>query len=180
MSGGAPDAALVRSAQGGSDAAFGILVNRHQQALRGFLRRVCRNWAMADDIAQDVFIAAWSKLDQLEDPDAFRSWITGMAWRRAAEIGRSAGRRRAREASWVEAQDNGAPDGISAEDNMALSDAMAELTPDQRACVALCLAGSWSHGEAAKTLGIPVGTVKSHIARGRARLLEALGGDNDA
>ena len=69
------------------------------------------------------------------------------------------------------------PEGLSLEDNMALETAMQELTPDQRACVSLCLAGGWSHGDAAQALDMPVGTVKSHIKRGRARLLAALGGD---
>ena len=50
------------------------------------------------------------------------------------------------------------------------------LPLDQRAAVALCLAEGFSHAEAAEALGVPLGTVKSHIARGRARLLEVLGG----
>ena len=49
-----------------------------------------------------------------------------------------------------------------------------------RACVALCLADGWSHAETALALGLPLGTVKSHVARGRARLLKALGGPDDA
>ena len=170
------DGALVRAAQRGSNPAFGSLVNRHQQALRSFLRRVCRNHALADDLAQDVFVSAWQKIRQLRDSDAFRSWLFGMA----AQHGRAAGRRRKRESDWVQTQDQRSADGISAEDTMALSDAMEALTPDQRACVALCLAGGWSHTEAAEVLGMPIGTIKSHIARGRARLLDAIGGDHDA
>jgi RNA polymerase sigma-70 factor (ECF subfamily) len=53
---------------------------------------------------------------------------------------------------------------------------MSELAPDQRACVALCLAADFSHAEAAEALGLPLGTVKSHVTRGRARLLQVLGG----
>lgn len=53
---------------------------------------------------------------------------------------------------------------------------MAELPLEQRAVVALCLAGGFSHGEAAEALDLPLGTVKSHVTRGRARLPEALGG----
>ncbi|WP_426035951.1 RNA polymerase sigma factor [Brevundimonas sp. DC300-4] len=71
--------------------------------------------------------------------------------------------------------------GISEEDRLALADAMAGLPADQRACVALCLADGWSHSDAAEALGLPLGTVKSHVARGRARLLAALtGGSDDA
>jgi len=175
MEAGAADAALVRAARGGSDAAFGVLVNRHQQALRGFLRRVCRDTALADDLAQEVFVAAWTRLGQLRDADAFRSWLFAMAWRQAAQTARAAGRRKAREAEWDRTEGQTRPEGISREDSMALNDAMDSLTPDQRACVALCLAGGWSHNDAAEALSMPVGTVKSHIARGRARLAEALG-----
>lgn len=175
METGAADAALVRAARGGSDAAFGELVNRHQQALRGFLRRVCRDSALADDVAQDVFVAAWTRLGQLRDPAAFRSWLFAMAWRQAAQTVRAASRRRVREADWDRTQDQVRPEGLSREETMALNAAMETLTPDQRACIALCLAGDWSHTEAADALSMPVGTVKSHIARGRARLAEALG-----
>ena len=61
----------------------------------------------------------------------------------------------------------------------ALNAALAELPPDQRACVALCLAGDFSHAEAAEALDMPLGTVKSHVTRGRARLLQALGVSDD-
>jgi len=65
--------------------------------------------------------------------------------------------------------------GAAAEDRLALEKAMAELPADQRACVALCLAADFSHAEAAEALDLPLGTVKSHVTRGRARLLTALG-----
>jgi RNA polymerase sigma-70 factor (ECF subfamily) len=52
---------------------------------------------------------------------------------------------------------------------------MAELPVEQRACVALCLAEDFSHAEAAAALGLPLGTVKSHVSRGRTRLLERMG-----
>jgi len=50
------------------------------------------------------------------------------------------------------------------------------LPADQRACVTLCLGQGWSHAEASDALGLPLGTVKSHVARGRERLLAVLKG----
>lgn len=173
----ASDADLVITARRGSDTAFEQLARRHSPALRSFLRGVCRDPALADDIAQDALIRAWQRLDQLRDPAAFRSWLFGTGWRLASEVRRSDGRREARESSWMETAAQSRPKGLSMEENMALETAMQELTPDQRACVSLCLAGGWSHGEAAEALDMPAGTVKSHIKRGRARLLAALGGD---
>lgn len=170
---GAPDAALVRAARKGSDAAFAALVARHQPGLRGFLRRLCRDHALADDLAQEAFLAAWSGLGGLRDPAHFRPWLYGLAWRKAVSQFRSAGRRAAREEGWSAERTVAA--GLEPEERIALEAAMADLPDDQRAAVALCLAGGWSHTEAAEVLNLPVGTVKSHVARGRAKLLEALG-----
>ncbi|WP_420432895.1 RNA polymerase sigma factor [Hyphobacterium sp.] len=171
------DADLVAAARRGRDSAFEQLAVRHSQALRSFLRRICRDHAQADDTAQDALIRAWQRLDQLKDPSAFRSWLFGIAWRLASETRRAAGRRQQRESDWSDAQAQARPEGISPEEAMALERAITELTADQRACIALCLAGSWSHAEAAEVLDMPVGTIKSHIKRGRAKLLAALGGD---
>ena len=173
------DAELVQRAREGSDAAFARLVERHQAAVRGFLRRTLGGgWAEADDVAQETFLAAWRTLRSLKDPSGVRSWLLGIAWRRAQDRMRSSLRAAARDAAWLDEAET--PAGISNEDRMALADAMGELPPDVRACVALCLADGWSHGEASAALGLPLGTVKSHVARGRARLLKALGGSDDA
>jgi RNA polymerase sigma-70 factor (ECF subfamily) len=58
---------------------------------------------------------------------------------------------------------------------MALQAALDTLPEDQRACVTLCLGQAWSHAEAAEALNMPLGTVKSHVTRGRERLLAVLG-----
>ena len=178
--GGLPtDAELVSRARAGSDAAFGQLVERHQAVVRGFLRRTLGGgWAEADDLAQDAFVTAWRTLDRLNEPGAVRSWLLGIAWRKAQDRMRSARRGAARDRAWLDSADP--PAGVSNEDRLALAAAMADLPPDVRACVALCLADGWSHGEASMALDLPLGTVKSHVARGRARLLTALGGSDDA
>ena len=173
------DAELVSRALAGSDAAFSRLVERHQAAVRGFLRRALGGgWAEADDVAQDAFLAAWRSLRSLRDPAGARAWLCGIAWRKAQDRIRSSRRSAARDNIWLEAVDP--PAGVSHEDRLSMIAAMAELPPDVRACVALCLADGWSHGEASAALGLPLGTVKSHVARGRARLLKALGGADDA
>lgn len=166
------DAALVRAAREGSQAAFARLVALHGPALRGFLRRA-HGWAEADDIAQEALVTAWSSLDRLRDDAGFRSWLFGIAWRKAQTAGRSAVRSARRDGEWVA---EAAPaEGIGAEDRLSLQAALAGLAPDQRAAVTLCLGEGWTHEEAASTLGLPLGTVKSHVARGRDRLLASLG-----
>jgi RNA polymerase sigma factor (sigma-70 family) len=159
--------------------AFSRLVERHQAAVRAFLRRLLGGgWAEADDLAQEAFLAGWSSLRSLKDPGGVRAWLCGIAWRKAQDRIRSSRRGAARDAAWLETVE--APAGISPVEKMALAAAMAELPTDVRACVALCLADGWSHGEASMALDLPLGTVKSHVARGRARLLKALGGPDDA
>ena len=179
MGGILTDAELVSRALAGSDAAFAQLVSRHQGAVRGFMRRMLASgWAEADDLAQESFLAAWRSLRTLKEPGGFKTWLLGIAWRKAQDRIRSARRHAARDNAWLEAVE--VPAGVSPEDRLAMVQAMAELAPDVRACVALCLADGLSHPEAAVALGLPLGTVKSHVARGRARLLKALGGSDDA
>ena len=166
------DAPLVRAARAGSQAAFGRLVERHQQGLRAFLRRAAG--ADADDVAQEAFVTAWASLGRLRDDEGFRPWLYGIAWRKALTLTRSAARSARRDQEWTRERSD-EPDGLAAEDRMALEAAMATLAPDQRAAVTLCLADGWSHGEAADALGLPLGTIKSHVARGRDKLLTVLG-----
>jgi RNA polymerase sigma-70 factor (ECF subfamily) len=60
------------------------------------------------------------------------------------------------------------------EDRLAVRAALQALPLEQRAAVTLCLVCGFSHSEAAEILGAPLGTVKSHVVRGRERLREAI------
>ena len=173
----ASDAIWVKRARAGSDAAFGRLVDAHGQAVRNFLRRICPNPDEADDLAQEAFLTAWMALRRLKDPARFRTWVMGIAWRKAKTRARSALRGRRRETSWQLEQES---DEIAPhpDKTLALKQAMAQLSTDQRAAVALCLGAGASHPEAAEALGMPLGTVKSHVTRGRARLAQILGVDD--
>jgi RNA polymerase sigma-70 factor (ECF subfamily) len=165
------DAALVARIREGSEWAFNLLIDRHQQAVRGFLRRLMSSAADADDIAQETFLAVWEGAGGYRGGSSVRSWLCAIAWRKAKSAQRSWFRSRAREADWR--AEPPAP-GASPEDRLAVKAALLALPIEQRAAVALCLAEGFSHAEAAETLGAPLGTVKSHVARGRARLLEVL------
>ena len=172
------DEALVAAAQAGSSEAFSRLVERHQQALRAFLRRACGNWAQADDLAQETFLAAWSRIGRLKAGASVRAWLCGIGYNKHLTAMRSAGRERARGAAYE--ADRETTVDARPEDKLALEKAMADLPAEQRACVALCLAADFSHAEAAEALDMPLGTVKSHVSRGRSRLMQALGVCDDA
>lgn len=168
------DTALVEAAQAGSASAFSRLVERHQAPVRAFLRRTCGDWAMADDLAQETFLTAWSRIGRLQAGASVRAWLCGIGYNKHLTQIRSRSRERAREAAYE--AEKPPSSGAMTDERLTLEAAMADLPPDQRACVALCLAADFSHQEAADALGLPLGTVKSHVTRGRARLLQALGG----
>lgn len=173
------DADLVQAARAGSPVGFDRLVERHQSMLRAFLRRTLGGSRdEADDLAQDVFLVAWRSLGGLKEPAGFRAWLCGIGWRKAQDQLRRRHRGAARDYQWLEASE--APAGISPEDRLSMASAMTSLPADVRACVSLCLADGLSHAEASVALGLPLGTVKSHVLRGRKRLLAALGGPDDA
>ena len=169
------DAELLARIRDGSDLAFNLLIERHQKAVRGFLRRLLANTADADDMAQETFLAAWESAGQFRGGSSARSWLCAIAWRKAKSAQRSWRARRTREASYHAEDPNDGGVRASTEDRMAVRQALLGLPVDQRAAVALCLAEGFSHAEAAEALGAPLGTVKSHVTRGKARLLEVLG-----
>jgi DNA-directed RNA polymerase specialized sigma24 family protein len=167
-----PDAELVAAAKRGGQGAFRELVERHQQAVRSFLRRTGAAPEDADDIAQETFLAAWSSLWRYRGSASVRSWLCAIAWKKRQTALRSRGRERAR----LQGLEAPAPCGAGPDARLDVTAALASLPDDQRAAVALCLGADFSHAEAAEALGLPLGTIKSHVLRGRAKLLAVLGG----
>ena len=165
------DGELVAGAIAGAAADFGLIVERHQGAVRSFLRRMTGSHAEADDLAQETFVAAWSQLARFRGEASLRTWLCGIAFRKAQDLARASGRRRSREALALADEAAPARDGL----RLDLARAMQTLAIDERAAVALCLGGGFSHGEAAEALGIPLGTIKSHVQRGRVKLMTLLG-----
>lgn len=167
-------ARLIAAARKGDSRAFAALVDAHQQAVRGFLRRFCGHWADADDIAQEAFVIAWRRLARFEGRSSFRSWVSGIGLRVARDARRAHARSTQRDTNWIAQQEHAQESEAPIEDRLALAKAMATLPDDQRAAVALCLGEGFSHSEAAAVLKLPLGTVKSHVTRGRERLLAVL------
>lgn len=168
------DAALLAAVCEGSRHAFNLLVDRHQQAVRVFLRRVVgRN--DADDVAQEAFLAMWTQARSFQGDAPVRSWLFGIAWRKAKDMQRSWFRRRRRDTAWHGTGSD--REEFSGDIQHALEQALATLSLDQRAAITLCLAYGFTNEEAAEALQMPLGTVKSHVTRGRDRLRAVLGDD---
>lgn len=144
------------------------LVKTHQGQIRAFLRRLTRNSALADDLAQDTFLRAFQNMDKIQDGTKAKSWLFQIAYRIFLDHIRKAKRRQGLADENMPIDDDTAesPAGMK----MDIEQAMNSLTPEQRAAVMLCLSYGMSHSEAAKALGQPLGTVKSHVARGKHKL----------
>jgi RNA polymerase sigma-70 factor (ECF subfamily) len=173
------DVEVVTAVRAGSELAFNLLVDRHQQAVRTFLRRLLGNEADADDMAQETFLAAWTHARSFRGEASVRAWLCGIAWRKAKGAQRLWARQRSRDTrSFESAHHDLSPEvGVapSMEDRLAVRRALQALPLEQRAAVTLCLVCGFSHAEAAGILGAALGTVKSHVLRGRERLIKEIG-----
>lgn len=140
--------------------------------MRAFLRRITGDLSLADDLAQDTFIKAHGSFGQLSDPAKMRSWLFGIAYRNFLDHVRKNKRRREL------GQQQVVPDRVvaSAPAGQALdiARAMDSLPPDCRAVVLLCLQHGLTQTEASTATGLPLGTVKSHVSRGKAKLRAVL------
>lgn len=170
----ASDEELVRRAAAGDGRhAFATLVARHQSDVRATLRRLTRgNAALADDLAQEAFVKAWRSLADFRGESSFRTWMFRIAYRTFL----SEARRHEPPTEEVGEHHAVHEDVHEAADFMADFDAaMRQLRPEQREAVHFSLQRGFSHPEIADIMGIPVGTVKTHVLRGRQRLQELLG-----
>jgi RNA polymerase sigma-70 factor (ECF subfamily) len=163
------DLELVALAVAGGRPAFGELVRRHGSAVRALLRRMGAEEHLADDLAQDAFLAAFEQITEFRGEGTFQAWVKRIAAR--AYVRRW--RREAREQLMAETPE---PEAAHADPAAAidLDEGLRALTPAERVCVTLCYGAGMSHSEAALALNAPLGTVKSHVKRGvdklRARL----------
>ena len=174
---GPPDSELVARVLRADDrGAFAELVRRHQAAVRALLRRlVSGDAARADDLAQETFVKAYLKLATFRGDASLGTWLYRIAVNTYLADQRRAARRERPAGPDPEDERAGATDlRPRPADHTALQvdleRAMASLPEAERAAIALCYAAGLSHAEAAAVLGLPVGTVKTHILRGKQKL----------
>lgn len=179
------DEELIRAAQGGDLAAFNTLVTRHQRAVFSVCLRLLRDREQAEDATQDTFIRAWQAIDTFRGGMA-RPWLLRIATNRAYDLLRARVRRPADsldaelyevEPDWTsQAPPTEHPElfATRAELSGALEAALARLPEDQRLAIILADVQGYGYEEIAQIMGVAVGTVKSRISRGRARLRDIL------
>ncbi len=183
----AEELTVVALAITGDDAAFGELVRRRQSPIRNLLRRLCRDSALADDLSQTAFLQAWRTLRSLRSPGAFGGWLRTIA----VNVWLQHARRRSHEkpldgrvVAHTDEVSGGAAqvaDGTrqpayegSVTEKLDLDRALSLLPAEVRLCIVLAYSERMSHREISEATGFPLGTVKSHIARGSMRLREIL------
>jgi len=158
-------ASAERRAAAGDVAAFGLLVRQHQSSLRGYLRRLTRgNHALADDLAQETFLEAYRKMAQFQGQGSFAGWLYAIAWSRFLMETRK------RKLEPLDDADEGSGPQSDPHLKLDLEKALAMLRPPERSALTLCFALGMPHEEAAQVMNLPLGTLKSHVARGRAKL----------
>ncbi|MCG6859595.1 MAG: sigma-70 family RNA polymerase sigma factor [Salaquimonas sp.] len=155
--------------------AFAELVRRRQSWLRNLMRRACGDAALADDLAQEAFLKAWRGIGQLKRPERFNGWLRKLAvntW-----LGHLRRNDALKDASELDDLAQDVPEHASkpaVELAMDLDSALAQLPAMVRLAVVLAYHEGMSHGEIAEAAGMPLGTVKSHVRRGAARLRQLL------
>jgi RNA polymerase sigma-70 factor (ECF subfamily) len=174
----ADDVELVRRARRGDEGAFGSLVLRYQRAVYAVAFSVTGRHEDAEDAAQESFLVALERLDECRNPERFAGWLMTIARNRSRNLVR---REALRETDDVpEAASSGNPnpeqDTEASELRGRLGEALAGLPEVQRQIVLLHDLEGWKHREIAERIGLPSGTVRSHLHFARKALREALGG----
>lgn len=121
---------------------------------------------MADDLAQICFLKAYEQRKTLRDAKSVKSWLFQIAYRSFVDHHRKEARRRGLADGRIEDEIPQAPAGLK----MDIEAAMNTLSPECRAVVILCLAHGMSHSEASVATNLPLGTIKSHVNRGKTKL----------
>lgn len=173
--GATDDAALVGRARGGDVSAFEVLVERHQHRAYGLALRILRSSEDARDVAQEAFVRAWLSIGSFRGDAAFGTWLHRIVMRRALDRSEALRRRGKREAALDEAAERAAPgeDPRTRDRARRLEAHLGRLSEAQRAVVTLFYWEGRSVEEVSRTLGMPTGTVKTHLSRARASLREA-------
>lgn len=153
--------------------AFSILYDELSALVFGLALRTTRSHALAEEVTQEVFIQVWdqaSKFDPVKG--SARSWVATIAHRRAVDVVRRAHASASRE----EAQPAEGPAAdvaelvVAVDEHDRVRDAMESLTDLQREAVELAYFGGLTYRQVAERLGAPLGTVKTRMRDGLARI----------
>lgn len=161
----ASDEYLVRRAQAGDSQAFGVLVGRYMRAAYAVSLSVMGRHDDAEDAAQEAFMVALERLDDCRTPDRFAGWLMTIVRNRARNLVRRGVLRETDAVPETAASRGPTPEKVAEQSELRerLGNALRRLPEVQREIVLLHDLEGWRHREIAEHLGIPSGTVRSHL-----------------
>jgi len=171
------DLELIRRYLAGDVAAFNELMAAHEDRVFGICLRMLRDRDAALDAVQETFLTVFRKADRFKGDSAFSTWI----YRVAVNTCYDQLRRTKRQSAAPLPEDHDPVDPrsadplISAELRPDIEAALEKLPPEYRAAVVLVDLNGLALETAGEILGVPTGTVKSRVFRGRRQLAESLG-----
>jgi RNA polymerase sigma-70 factor (ECF subfamily) len=173
-----PDEDLARRAAAGERAALEQLLARHLDQIHAVCRRVLGHPEDALDATQEALIAITRGIDRFDGRSRFTTWMYRVATNAALDEAR---RRRRRPIASEHLADisTGADPTDAVDARLDIDAALATIPPDYRAAVALRDLVGLDYAEIASVLDVPIGTVRSRIARGRATLANRIGNRDD-
>jgi len=164
----------------GDRAAFGRLYDRSASRLFALALGICRRRALAEDVLQEAYVRVWRHAAQYDpsrgDPMA---WLATIVRRLAIDALRRAGNESPLEPGFDSAIPDPDPDPLAqtvrTQESAVIRRCLDQLEERQRRCIVLAYFRGCSHSEVGARLGLPLGTVKSHIRRGLQRLKRCIG-----
>ncbi len=176
----ASDAELAKQVAAGDRAAGEALVQRHERVVRSFLRRICFDASLVDDLAQETFLRLLRYADHYDPAYPMRTWLLTIARRLSITAGQKKLRLSTPEA-WAELAPPSAhtEPALDRQDrlehaNRLLTQAMRRLSEPQRVALTLFYQQNMPIEEMGKVMEMPASTVKSHLHRARAALQTSL------
>jgi RNA polymerase sigma-70 factor, ECF subfamily len=168
---------LLVAARDGDRSALGAAIRRAQPDVWRLTAHLVGR-EQADDVTQDVFLRAYRSLPGFRAESSGRTWLLAIARHTCADAVRSLRRQRRLHARLVASHGDGSRDqstSLESHDGaVGLDDLLTRLDVDRRSAFVLTQVLGCSYHEAAEVCGVPVGTVRSRVARARAELVEQL------
>lgn len=186
---GADERILIRRTLSGDDDAFASLIGAHQSAVFNIAYRLVGDRETARDLAQETFLRAFRALDTFDQDRPFAPWLYRIAnnlslnWIKRARLltvsidaPPGAGEGDSAPSDIPDTSGEPATRLAQAESQAQLRQAILSLPPDYRAVIELRHFQGLKYEEMAEILGLPLGTVKTHLFRARRLLRDQLGG----
>lgn len=179
---GAPElAGLIARSSRGDEQAFAQLYDLTSARVFGLARRVVRDPAQAEEVAQEAYLEMWRQSARYDARlGSALAWILTIVHRRAVDRVRSAQSSTERDTRYAAVGDGPAYDVVEETVTARLEGArvrraLGSLTEVQREAITLAYYGGYTHREVSDLLGVPLGTVKTRMRDGLIRLRDTLG-----